>query len=124
MEEGGLDLKTVRSKRWKRLSSKGARPQRLLWASTGMKNPAYRDVCYIEPLIGHDTVTTMPEQTILAFADHGNIHKDTIEQYVTRRRPLRKNWVKWESVLIISRGNSNMKVSKSLSRPTIRRCKP
>jgi transaldolase len=79
-------LNTVESERWKRLSSKGARPQRLLWASTGTKNPAYRDLCYVEPLIGHDTVTTMPEQTIRAFADHGNIRRDTIEEHMEQAR--------------------------------------
>ncbi|MGH7233443.1 MAG: transaldolase, partial [Nitrospiraceae bacterium] len=55
--------------RWKSLEACGARVQRPLWASTGTKNPAYPDVCYVEPLIGPNTVNTMPEQTIEAFAD-------------------------------------------------------
>jgi transaldolase/glucose-6-phosphate isomerase len=62
----------VSSDRWKRLSAKGARPQRLLWASTSTKNNAYRDVIYVESLIGPDTVNTMPPETMDAFRDHGN----------------------------------------------------
>lgn len=57
--------------RWKRLTQAGAMPQRLLWASTSTKNPAYRDVIYVEELIGPDTVNTMPTATIEAFRDHG-----------------------------------------------------
>jgi transaldolase len=55
------------------LREAGASQQRLLWASTGRKNPKYRDLLYVEPLIGPDTVTTMPEETIAAFADHGRV---------------------------------------------------
>jgi transaldolase len=65
--------------RWKKLASHGARVQRPLWASTGTKNPAYRDVSYVEPLIGPNTVNTMPEQTIQAFADHGRVMDNSIE---------------------------------------------
>jgi len=61
------------SDRWKKLAATGARKQRLLWASTGTKNPAYSDVLYIDELIGHDTVNTMPPDTIDAFIDHGKI---------------------------------------------------
>jgi transaldolase/glucose-6-phosphate isomerase len=57
--------------RWQRLASKGARPQRLLWASTSTKNPTYRDVVYVEELIGEDTVNTIPPATFNAFRDHG-----------------------------------------------------
>ena len=57
--------------RWEALASKGARVQRPLWASTSTKNPAYRDVMYVEALIGPHTVDTMPPQTIEAFRDHG-----------------------------------------------------
>jgi transaldolase len=57
--------------RWAALSAHGARPQRPLWASTGTKDPAYSDVLYVEQLIGPDVVNTMPEATLLAFADHG-----------------------------------------------------
>ena len=57
--------------RWQALASKGAQTQRVLWASTSTKNPAYRDVIYVEELIGPDTVNTMPPATIDAFRDHG-----------------------------------------------------
>ena len=57
--------------RWKALADRGAHTQRLLWASTGTKNPAYRDVVYIEELIGPDTVNTVPPATLDAFRDHG-----------------------------------------------------
>jgi transaldolase len=58
---------------WEFLLSKGATPQRPLWASTSTKNPAYRDVMYVEDLIGAMTVNTMPEETIRAFQDHGKV---------------------------------------------------
>ena len=61
----------IASPRWKALAPKGATVQRPLWASTSTKNPAYRDVMYVEDLIGPDTVNTMPPQTIEAFRDHG-----------------------------------------------------
>ncbi len=57
--------------RWEYLASKGARPQRLLWASTSTKNPEYPDTLYVEQLIGPDTVDTMPQETIEAYQDHG-----------------------------------------------------
>ncbi len=57
--------------RWEYLVGKGASPQRVLWASTSTKNPAYPDVMYVEDLLGPDTVDTMPEETIVAYQDHG-----------------------------------------------------
>jgi transaldolase/glucose-6-phosphate isomerase len=66
-------LKLVETPRWKPLAAAGARPQRLLWASTGTKDPAYSDVLYIENLIGPDTVNTMPPKTMDAFRDHGRV---------------------------------------------------
>ena len=57
--------------RWKGLAAHGANVQRPLWASTGVKNSAYRDVMYVEALIGTDTVVTMPPKTLDAFRDHG-----------------------------------------------------
>ncbi len=57
--------------RWEYLASKGASPQRLLWASTSVKNPAYPDTKYVEQLIGANTVNTMPEETVQAYQDHG-----------------------------------------------------
>jgi transaldolase len=64
---------------WEFLESKGATPQRPLWASTSTKNPEYRDVMYVEELIGSMTVNTMPEETIRAFQDHGKVAL-TLEQ--------------------------------------------
>lgn len=60
------------TERWKKLEEKGAKPQRLLWASTGSKDPAFSDVKYVEALIGKDTVDTVPMDTLVAFRDHGN----------------------------------------------------
>jgi transaldolase/glucose-6-phosphate isomerase len=59
--------------RWAALARQGARPQRLLWASTGAKDPAFRDVVYVEELIGPDTVNTIPPATFEAFRDHGRV---------------------------------------------------
>jgi transaldolase len=64
--------------RWEFLAGKGARAQRCLWASTSTKNPDYRDVIYVEELIGADTVNTMPLETIEAFQDHGEVRGDTV----------------------------------------------
>jgi transaldolase/glucose-6-phosphate isomerase len=96
--QGGDALKTLRGKvaianaklayqqyktffsgpRWEKLATKGARPQRLLWASTGTKDKSYPDTLYVDTLIGHDTVNTMPPETMDAFRDHGTA-ADTIE---------------------------------------------
>jgi transaldolase len=65
--------------RWERLAAKGATTQRCLWASTSTKNPDYRDVLYVEELIGPETVDTMPDETIEAFQDHGEVAL-TLEQ--------------------------------------------
>ncbi|HEX6490231.1 MAG TPA: transaldolase [Gaiellaceae bacterium] len=65
--------------RWRRLEASGATPQRCLWASTSTKNPDYRDVLYVEQLIGPQTVDTMPQETIEAFQDHGEV-APTLEQ--------------------------------------------
>ena len=62
------------SKRWRKLAGSGARPQRLLWASTGTKDPAAPDILYVEALAAPDTINTMPEKTLLAFADHGKVN--------------------------------------------------
>lgn len=62
----------LRSSRYQRLAKRGARPQRLLWASTGTKNSEYSDIKYVEPLIGADTVNTMPLDTLRAYDDHGD----------------------------------------------------
>ena len=67
--------KMIETPRWKALAAKGAQVQRLLWASTSTKNPKYRDVLYIEELIGPDTVNTIPPATIDAFRDHGAVRR-------------------------------------------------
>ncbi|MGB9511129.1 MAG: transaldolase [Candidatus Acidiferrum sp.] len=69
----------VSSPRWKALAAKGAQTQRLLWASTSTKNPKYRDVLYVEELIGADTVDTIPPATFDAFRDHGKLRKSLTE---------------------------------------------
>ena len=66
-------LEVFSSERWKALEEKGATRQRCLWASTSTKNPEYRDTLYVEELIGPETVDTMPEETIQAFQDHGQV---------------------------------------------------
>jgi transaldolase len=71
----GIFQKEFASPRWKKLEAKGASVQRVLWASTSTKNPAYRDVMYVEDLIGPHTVNTMPPQTIEAFRDHGEVQR-------------------------------------------------
>src|SRR3954447_24095409 len=66
------------SPEWQELEAKGASKQRCLWASTSTKNPEYRDVVYVEELIGPDTVNTMPRETVEAFNDHGEVRGDTL----------------------------------------------
>jgi transaldolase len=73
--------------RWEFLLGKGARPQRCLWASTSTKNPAYRDVLYVEELIGPQVVNTMPLETVEAFQDHGEV-RETLETGVDEARAL------------------------------------
>jgi transaldolase len=65
--------------RWQALANKGAQTQRVLWASTSTKNPNYRDVIYVEELIGKDTVNTMPPATVDAFRDHGKLRNALTE---------------------------------------------
>jgi transaldolase len=73
--------------RWQKLADAGATAQRCLWASTSTKNPDYRDVLYVEELIGADTVNTMPLETVEAFQDHGNVAA-TLEEGVDEAREL------------------------------------
>lgn len=74
--------------RWQVLAEKGASVQRPLWASTSTKDPLYRDVRYVEPLIGRHTVNTMPEETIAAFADHGVVEDGSVEKGVEEARQI------------------------------------
>jgi transaldolase/glucose-6-phosphate isomerase len=76
--------------RWNALKSKGAQTQRLLWASTSTKNPSYRDVIYVEELIGPDTVDTIPPATFDGFRDHG-VPKETLESNVPAARETMQN---------------------------------
>lgn len=73
--------KVIASDRWTKLAAKGAKVQRLLWASTGTKNKAYSDVLYVEELIGRDTVNTVPPATLDAFRDHGKL-RDSLEENI------------------------------------------
>jgi len=81
-------LETFKGERWEFLADKGATKQRCLWASTSTKNPEYRDVMYVEELIGPETVNTMPLETIRAFQDHGEVRGDTVLEGVDEARKL------------------------------------
>ncbi|XP_059448229.1 uncharacterized protein LOC132179509 [Corylus avellana] len=87
--------------RWEALVKKGAKKQRLLWASTSVKNPAYPDTLYVAPLIGPDTVSTMPDQALQAFIDHGAVSR-TIDSNVSEAEgvynALEKLGVDWSDV--------------------------
>jgi transaldolase len=85
-----LFLERFSSPRWKALEAKGARVQKPLWASTSTKNPAYRDVMYVEELIGPRTIDTMPPQTIEAFRDHGNVRRTVDADLDGARRALQQ----------------------------------
>jgi transaldolase / glucose-6-phosphate isomerase len=74
--------------RWQQLAEAGAQTQRLLWASTSTKSPAYKDTMYVEALIGRDTVDTIPPATMDAFRDHGEVIPDVIEQDLAGARAL------------------------------------
>jgi transaldolase len=74
-----------KSERWQALAAKGAQPQRLLWASTGVKDKAYRDTLYVDTLIGRDTVNTMPPATMDAFRERGTVG-DTLNEDVEDAR--------------------------------------
>jgi len=84
-------LRALRSARWEKLARAGAGVQRLLWASTSTKDPAYGDVKYVEPLIGAQTVTTLPEKTLEAFRDHGRADRTTIGLGVKEERAVLKS---------------------------------
>src|SRR5436305_6072610 len=79
---------TFAGPRWEFPETKGATPQRCLWASTSTKNPDYRDVTYVEELIGPNTVDTMPLETVEAFQDHGEVRGDTVMEKVAEAHKL------------------------------------
>jgi transaldolase len=81
-------LEAFAGPRWEFLAGKGATKQRCLWASTSTKNPAYRDVLYVEELVGPETVNTMPLETIEAFQDHGEVRGDTVLEGVDEAEAL------------------------------------
>ena len=81
-------LSIIETPRWKALAEAGAAPQRLLWASTGTKDPTYSDVLYVEHLVGPDTVDTMPPATLKAFRDHGEVGPSLTEEVAEARRIL------------------------------------
>src|SRR5579871_576168 len=78
----------IDSARWEKLAAKGAKPQRLLWASTGTKNKDYSDVLYVEELIGPDTVNTIPPATLEAFRDHGKPRQSLTENVDAARKTM------------------------------------
>jgi transaldolase len=80
--------RTFANERFQKLKAKGARVQRPLWASTSTKNPNYRDVMYVEELIGPDTVDTIPPQTLAAFLDHGRVRLSLEENLEAARQTL------------------------------------
>jgi transaldolase len=81
-------LEAFSGPRWEALEAQGARPQRCLWASTSTKNPSYRDVLYVEELIGSPTVNTMPFETIAAFQEHGEVRGATLLEGIDEARAL------------------------------------
>jgi transaldolase/glucose-6-phosphate isomerase len=81
-------LQMLATPRWRALAEAGAAPQRLLWASTGTKDPAYSDVVYIETLVGPDTISTMPPKTLEAFRDHGKVSPTLTENLEEARAVL------------------------------------
>jgi transaldolase/glucose-6-phosphate isomerase len=81
-------LKIFSGPRWEALAAKGAQTQRVLWASTSTKNPAYRDVIYVEELIGKDTVNTLPPATVDAFRDHGQLRESLTEDIEAAKKSM------------------------------------
>ncbi|CAB4725765.1 MAG: transaldolase [Nocardioides sp.] len=93
----------VASDRWRRLAEAGANAQRPLWASTGVKNPDYADTLYVTDLVVADTVNTMPEKTMQAFADHGELAGDQVTGRAAEAQQLidavRAQGVDWDDVI-------------------------
>lgn len=90
MYEKYQQLFGAENERWQKLAAKNANPQRLLWASTSTKNPAYKDTYYVEALIGEDTVDTMPPATVDAFRDHGKVAATLTENMQQAHEVLRR----------------------------------
>ncbi len=81
-------LALIAEPRWKALAAAGATPQRLLWASTGVKDPTYPETLYVDNLIGPDTVNTVPPKTLDAFRDHGRVSPTLTEGVAEAEREL------------------------------------
>jgi len=90
MYERYLEIFGDDNERWKKLKEKQANPQRLLWASTSTKNPAFPDTYYVEALIGKDTVDTMPPATVVAFRDHGKVSATLGQGFEEARQTINK----------------------------------
>lgn len=101
------------SPRFAELREHGARVQRPLWASTSTKNPAYRDVMYVEPLIGPDTVNTMPMETIEAFLDHGQVTPGSVEHGVEEAH---RHLARLEALGISFRGVTDQLLAEGISK--------
>src|SRR3954468_2597244 len=105
--------------RWEKLEAKGAKPQRCLWASTSVKDDAYKDTMYVEELIGPDTVDTMPPETIEAFQDHGEVDGNKLEQDVDAAKKvledLREAGIDYDDVIDTLEKEGVEKFSKSFS---------
>jgi transaldolase len=86
----GAFLEMARTDHWRALKAKGAKPQRLLWASTGTKNPEYSDVLYVDSLIAPDTITTVPPATLRLFEDHGRVSRTLGEDDAMEARRVMK----------------------------------
>ena len=101
---------------WQRLAAAGARPQRLLWASTGTKNPAYSDVLYVDTLIGPDTINTMPPATLQLFEDHGTVRRalpDDAREATSLMKELAAGGVDFDDVTRVLEDDGIEKFAKS-----------
>ena len=105
------------SDRWRELAAAGANPQRPLWASTGVKNPDYDDTLYVRDLVVAETVNTMPEKTLDAFADHGEVLGDVVTGKAGEGRAVLDRLVEvgidWDDVLVVLENEGVDKFKKS-----------
>ena len=103
---------------WDALAARGARVQRPLWASTSTKNDAYPDTLYVDELIGPDTVNTLPDNTLEAFADHGTLTRTVDADVDDARSRLGRRSPTWASTWTMSPRSSNAKVSPASRSPS------
>jgi transaldolase len=105
--------------RWERLAAHGATPQRCLWASTSTKDPSYRDTLYVEELLGPETIATMPEETIRAFQDHGQVEsrlESNVDEALWVLHVLASAGVDYESVVTQLERDGIQRFTDSLTR--------